>query len=40
MNIILNVFLIFISAILTKLFALFAQHTKLIDIPNERNLHS
>ncbi|HAT4461167.1 TPA: glycosyltransferase family 4 protein, partial [Legionella pneumophila] len=40
MNIILNVFLIFVSAILTKLFALFAQHTKLIDIPNERNLHS
>ncbi len=36
----LNVFLILVSAILTKFFAFFAQHTKLIDIPNERNLHS
>lgn len=39
MNLILSVFLILLSALLTKVFCVFAQNTSLMDQPNERSLH-
>lgn len=40
MNTILSLILVMVSAILTKLFFMFAKNTRLIDKPNERNLHA
>ena len=40
MNIILSIFYIALSALLTKIFCLAAQNSRLIDKPNERSLHS
>ncbi|MBL7480031.1 MraY family glycosyltransferase [Legionella bononiensis] len=40
MNIILSLILVIASAILTNLFFIFAKNTRLIDKPNERNLHA
>ena len=40
MNLILSLFLVILSAALTKVFCVFAQNTSLMDKPNERSLHS
>ncbi len=39
MNLVLSIFFILLSAVLTKVFCVFAQNTSLMDLPNERSLH-
>ncbi|KTD72224.1 MraY family glycosyltransferase [Legionella tucsonensis] len=40
MNIILSLFFVVLSAILTKIFCMLAQNTRLMDKPNDRSLHT